>query len=85
MKNNKEYSNADTIFIQGYNQAIKEFNNKNLVIIEGDLYLLTNYQFSIATNKIDAGRFDKELFSSALDYIKTVGTFLRHSDNIYNY
>jgi len=85
MKNNKEYSPADGYFIKGYNQAIKEFNDKNLVIVEGNLYLLTNYQFSIATNKIDAGHFDKELFSSALDYIKTVGTFLRHTNNIYNY
>jgi hypothetical protein len=85
MKNNKEYSPADSYFIKGYNRAIKEFNDKNLVIIEGKLYLLTDYQYNKMIRIRESDESDRNNHYMALEYAEKVGTFLRDAKQVYNY
>ena len=87
-----EYEVKDAVFANGYNTAIDEFNKKKLIIIEGYLYLLTDFQYRKMKKIMFPELKDKNFYQShsenhqsALDYARSVGNYLRESDGVFNY
>lgn len=80
-----EYDIKDSIYGAGYSQALKEIRHKKIVVVEHQVYALTEYQYRKAMEIRANWLTDEDAHSRALDYIIKTGHFICQADSIFNY
>jgi hypothetical protein len=77
--------NFEERYNSGYTERCNELTHANLIVIETELYQITDYQLNYFNNLYTSAKYDKNLQSIALDWIKNNGVLLNTITHTYNY